>query len=316
MTGGPRHVLVLGAGGFLGSEVARSLSVQSPVEGRTTLHLRRPVRPGPTSTRDGIQVVDADLADLDRAERLLDHVRPDLVVNCAALADVDACERDPDLADLLNHRLPARLAAWTARSGARLVHVSTDAVFDGHGGPYDPGATPSPVNVYGRSKRAGEVAVLAADPAALVARTNIVGWSPTGTRSLLEHFVGRLSLGEPAPGWTDVHVRPLPVHWFWPGCERAIAAGMTGIVHLTGPELLSKHAFGRRVAEAFDLDPGLVVPVAGLMDTTRATRPPRLDVVPSTLAGEPLTPDDLDRGLAELRALRDAERLATGGTDQ
>jgi len=315
VTGGPRHVLVLGAGGFLGSEVARALTAKHPEADRLTLHLRRPMDPGSATTRDGPQVVDADLADLDRAERLLDDVRPDLIVNCAALADVDACERDPDRADLLNHRLPARLAAWTAHSGARLVHVSTDAVFDGHGGPYDLDATPSPINVYGRSKRAGEAAVLAADPAALVVRTNIVGWSPTGTRSLLEHFVGRLSRGEPAPGWTDVHVRPLPVHWFWPGCERAIAAGMTGIVHLTGPELLSKHAFGQRVAEAFDLDPGLVVPVAGLTDTTRATRPPRLDVVPSTLHGALLTPDDLDRGLAELRTLRDARLPDTGGSD-
>lgn len=303
MISSSRHVLVLGSSGFLGSEVSRALSVG--MSERLTLHARRTV--------DGATgVVVADLSDLDGVVAMLDDLRPDLVVNCAALADVDACEREPERADLLNHRLPGRLAGWTAVHGARLVHVSTDAVFDGRGGPYGVDATPSPINAYGRSKRDGEAAVLAADPAALVARTSIVGWSPSGTRSLLEHFVGRLSRREPAPGWTDVTFRPLPVQWFWSGCERALAAGLHGIVHLTGPELLSKHAFGQRVATAFDLDPGLVVAAEGLSDRTRATRPPHLDVVPSTLGGALLTPGDLDQGLAELRDLRGARQNVRG----
>ncbi len=297
---------MLGSGGFLGSEVSRTLSDDASV--RLTLHARR-------LAKDTARVVVADLVDPGDVGDLLDDLRPDLVVNCVALADVDACEQDPELADLLNHHLPARLAAWTARSRSRLVHVSTDAVFDGTDGPYESDATPSPINIYGHSKRAGEDAVCASDPNALVVRTNIVGWSPTGTRSLLEHFVGRLSRGEPAPGWIDVWFRPLPVHWFWPGCERALAAGARGIVQLTGPELLSKYAFGRRVAAAFDLDPDLVLPVEGLSDAARATRPPHLDLVPSRLGGALLTPDDLDRGLVELRELRDPRRCETGGSD-
>lgn len=296
MTDG-RHVLVLGSNGFLGAEVARSLLAS---DSTISLHARH----GAHVQHSSVTGVEADLSDPVRVVRLLDEVRPDLIVNCAALADVEACERDAVLADALNHHLPAQLAAWTAQTGRRLVHVSTDAVFDGRGGPYDVDTAPSPVNAYGRSKRDGEVAVLSTDPTTMVARTNIVGWSPTGTRSLLEYFHGRLARGEQAPGFVDVHFRPLPVHWFWPGCERHLAAGATGLVHLTGPELLTKYAFGRRVATAFDLDPDLVIPTEGLADSGRVARPPRLDVLPSRLGNVP--PGDLDEGLFELRQMRSA----------
>ncbi len=292
----PRPVLVLGSGGFLGSNVARSIASDGP--GELFLHVRAE---GPSFAPRGSQTVRADLTSPKSLEWVLAEVQPGLVINCAALADVDECDRDPGLADELNHRLPAQLAAWTAMSGAGLVHVSTDAVFDGRGGPYTELSEPTPVNAYGRSKLAGELAVARHNPRALIARTNIVGWSPRGTRSLLEFFHGRLVRSLPAPGFTDIFFRPLPVQWFWPGCARFLAAGATGIVHITGPELLSKYEFGRRVARAFGLDPELVRPAEGLNGTDRASRPPRLDVLPSRIAGKSAPPATLDVGLAELQ---------------
>jgi dTDP-4-dehydrorhamnose reductase len=293
------RVLVLGSGGFLGSNVARSCADDASAE--VVLHVRDRRTQHPAGTA---RTVHADLTRPHELEKLLAEVQPEFVVNCAALADVDACERDPVLADALNHQLPARLAAWTAASGALLAHVSTDAVFDGRGGPYREHDDPSPINEYGRSKLAGERAVAVSDARALIARTNIVGWSPTGTRSLLEYFHGRLSRGERAPGFVDIHFRPLPVQWFWPACARLLAAGASGLVHVTGPELLSKYDFGRRIAVAFDLDPDLVEPTEGLTGSVRAARPPRLDVIPSRLVSGPLLFGDLDRGLEELRRMR------------
>ncbi len=296
MGAAPQPVLVLGSGGFLGSNVARSLAADG-AEG-LSLHVRAN---NPPFAPQGSQTVRADLTSSESLEGVLAEIRPRLVINCVALADVDECDRDPELADELNHRLPARLAAWTARSGAGLVHVSTDAVFNGLGGPYTELAKPSPVSAYGRSKLAGELAVARHDPRALIVRTNIVGWSPCGTRSLLEFFYGRLVRSSPAPGFIDIFFRPLPVQWFWPGCARFLAVGATGIVHLTGPELLSKYEFGRRVAGAFGLDPDLVRPAQGLAGSDRAPRPPRLDVLPSRIADDSAGPASLDAGLAELK---------------
>lgn len=301
------RTLVLGAGGFLGSWIAEAL-MERGVEG-LTLHTgtRRSVM---GRSLVGATATSADLTDASAISELLERSDPRLIVNCVALADVDRCEREPELADVLNHRLPVRLARWVAERGATLVHVSTDAVFDGSDGPYDTSATPRPLNAYGRSKLAGEVGVLDACPTATVVRTNIVGWSPTGTRSLLEYFHGRLTRGEPAPGFNDVFFRPLPIQRFWPTCENLLAGGMSGLLHATGPELLSKYEFGVLVARTFDLDPALVVPTrvadAGLV----AERALELDVLP-TLRPDGSMPvaGSLAAGLRELRSVKERRGL-------
>lgn len=273
------RILLLGSSGFLGSNVANALAEQGSAS--LTLH----VSSGDAPNVPGA-VVKADLTDSDSVARILRATRPDLIINCAALADVDACEAMPDLAAALNHHLPAQLGAYASATGARFVHVSTDAVFAGDAEAYTEESVVSPVNVYGRTKRDGEVAVALADPEALIARTNIVGWSPSGRRSLLEYFYNRLSRSESAPGYTDLTFRPLPVQRFWPICSHLLGSGGTGVAHVTGPELLSKYEFGRRVAAVFGFDPGLVIPTESSFDRARAPRAAHLDVRPSRLIGE------------------------------
>jgi dTDP-4-dehydrorhamnose reductase len=100
------------------------------------------------------------------------RTRPALVVNCAAYTRVDDAEAHPEEAQRVNAESPGALAQAAAQVGARLLHVSTDYVFDGRGGaPYAPQAPTTPQGVYARTKRDGEVAVLAAHPSALVVRT-------------------------------------------------------------------------------------------------------------------------------------------------
>lgn len=244
-----------------------------------------------------------DLLDPSVIGRLLGASMADVVINCAALADIDRCEAEPDRSRAINTDLPRRLAAACAASDVRLVHVSTDAVFDGVGGPFVETDRPVPLSTYGRDKLAGEAAALAEDPSALVVRTNVVGWSPTGRRSLLEYFHGRLAAGEPAPGFVDLEFRPLPAPWFWPACRTLQSAGMVGVRHATGPELLSKFEFGLRVARAFGFDSSLVVPVDSASAARPAARAKELDVLPSCLP-EGVGPlrASLDAGLEELRS--------------
>jgi len=130
-----------------------------------------------------VQRVGRPAFDFDRPETLeagFAAARPDLVVNAAAYTAVDAAESDAEAAYRANRDGPARLAALCAEAGARLVHVSTDYVFDGSKGePYLETDPPSPTGVYGASKLAGETAVLAALPSAVILRTSWV-YSPTG----------------------------------------------------------------------------------------------------------------------------------------
>ncbi len=97
-----------------------------------------------------------DLLAAGAVERLLDQTQPDWVIHCAALANLEDCEADPALAEQLNTELPAKLAAHVARGGARLLHVSTDAVFDGQKGDYTEQDAPNPLSVYARTKLEGE----------------------------------------------------------------------------------------------------------------------------------------------------------------
>ncbi|HPD20206.1 MAG: dTDP-4-dehydrorhamnose reductase [Desulfomonilia bacterium] len=98
--------------------------------------------------------------------------RPDWVVNCAAFTDVDGCEGREDLAFELNARAPGHLARACEEHGAKLLHISTDYVFDGEkSGPYEEDDEPNPLSVYGKSKRAGEISVQEGVEHYLIVRT-------------------------------------------------------------------------------------------------------------------------------------------------
>lgn len=146
-------VLVTGGFGQLGSEVVRLFrrrghEVIAPVSGE--LNLLRP----------------------DQVRHTVAAQRPDWVINCAAYTRVDRAEAEAATAFRVNRDGAERLAQAVRRSGGRLLQVSTDYVFDGRQGwPYRETDTPHPLSVYGRSKLAGEQAVLAALPEAIVLRT-------------------------------------------------------------------------------------------------------------------------------------------------
>ncbi len=125
-----------------------------------------------------LRVVGRPAFDFDRPETVrsvLDVARPALVVNAAAYTAVDQAEREPEAALRANRDGPAALAAWCGAHGARLIHISTDYVFDGtKGAPYVEDDATGPTGVYGASKLAGEQAVLASGARALILRTSWV----------------------------------------------------------------------------------------------------------------------------------------------
>jgi dTDP-4-dehydrorhamnose reductase len=124
--------------------------------------------------------VDADLATPGAAAALIDRVRPRAIINAAAYTAVDKAESERDLAFRINAEAAGEIAAAAAQAGARLVHLSTDYVFDGRADtPIDETAPTAPLSVYGESKRAGEIAVLARHEGAVIVRTSWV-FAPHG----------------------------------------------------------------------------------------------------------------------------------------
>jgi dTDP-4-dehydrorhamnose reductase len=114
-----------------------------------------------------------DLARPDGLETVLDDLEFDVLINCAGMVHPDACERDPLSAMQVNAESPAQLAGCCQQRGVRMIHISTDYVFDSvEASPLDEAALAQPINAYGRSKLAGEQAVMAASSKALVARVS------------------------------------------------------------------------------------------------------------------------------------------------
>ena len=241
--------LITGASGFLGANAVRVLSPSHDVVG-----LVRDVNTAPWCD----QKVTADLLALDALERAVHEVEPDVVLHCAALADHRLCATDEDLAMRVNAQASGVLAEAARSSGAAFVYVSTDAVFSGDRGWYSEDEPVSPNSAYGRSKVAGEEAVLAAHPAAVVARTNFFGWSPGGHRSILEFFVRELGAGNRVPGFVDYTVTSLFVEDVVTSIKRIVDSGESGIFHVVACDAVSKFDFGRQVAAEFDLDESLI----------------------------------------------------------
>ncbi|MDG3012977.1 dTDP-4-dehydrorhamnose reductase [Speluncibacter jeojiensis] len=140
----------------------------------------------PARAGDGVDVVGLTSADLDITDAaavdraVVDHGAA-VLINCAAYTAVDAAESDEEAAYAVNAAGPGNLARTCARTGTRLIHLSTDYVFAGDAAaPYETGDEPGPRTAYGRTKLAGERAVRAADPTATVVRT---AWVYTGSEA-------------------------------------------------------------------------------------------------------------------------------------
>jgi dTDP-4-dehydrorhamnose reductase len=265
-------ILVTGASGLLGLNLALSTAGKHEIYGVTHHHLLH---------NAPFHVLQVDLLEHGTLERLLDTLQPDCVIHCAALANLDDCEADPDLAHQLNAELPGRLAALVAKGGARgkpirLVHISTDAVFDGARRDYSEQDTPNPLGVYARTKLAGEAAVTAADPLAIVARVNLFGWSLVGQRSLAEFFFNNLSTGKRVMGFTDVYFCPLLANDLAALLIRMAEMRLCGVYHVVSRDATSKYDFGVAVARRFGLDESLIAPTRVAASGLQAPRSPNL----------------------------------------
>jgi dTDP-4-dehydrorhamnose reductase len=246
---GREHWLLIGGHGQIGSAICRDLA------GATYTCT------GSSSGRRGIDL--SDLAQLPACiEGLLEADRPSVVILLAAFSAADACEMDPERADLVNHRAAALIAARVARYGARFVFLSTEYVFDGKNGPYDESDPPRPLSVYGRSKLDGEIAVLSADPRALVVRTTTVFGPEKVGKNFAYQLADRLCKGESFCVANDQISTPTYNRDLARAIIEAVRAKIEApIIHLAGHERMSRACLAQILAKASGLDRSLIVPL-------------------------------------------------------
>jgi dTDP-4-dehydrorhamnose reductase len=212
----PARVLITGGAGQLASDLEQSLS------GVTVWARPR---------------AELDVTDAVAVEQAFEEFRPDTVFNCAAFHNVGVCESEEDQSFAVNATAVKRLAEQCARRDARLVHMSTNYVFDGsREQPYGESDLPAPGSVYAISKLAGEHAALAYAPDALVVRTAGL-YGLHGSASKGGNFVTRMVERARSQGQlrmvSDQRLNPTYTGDLAPALVEAITAGATGIVHLT-----------------------------------------------------------------------------------
>lgn len=224
-----RKVVVTGAGGQLGRELCASVPAGFQCQPLTRAEL--------------------DIGDAAAVERCLAGLVPDVVINAAAYTAVDAAEKAPREAFRINGDGPGHLARYCDEQGARLIHLSTDFVFDGRSGsPYGPDAATNPLSVYGRSKLAGELAVREQLPAALVVRTAWV-YSRFGS-NFVKTMLRLLAEREELSVVADQVGSPTWAH----GLARAIWAAasrpeLTGVLHWSDAGVCSWYDFALAIRD-------------------------------------------------------------------
>ena len=239
------RILITGANGQLGRELTRVF-----------LSLGRVI---PTAVHaDGERVLPLDLANPDNIRRVLDDVRPTLIINAAAYTAVDQAEDDIATADAINGIAPGLLAEQARAYGACLIHYSTDYVFDGcKNAPYTEIDPPSPINAYGRTKLAGEHAVAAGGGTHFIFRTSWL-YSARGRNFLLTML--RLAQGStPMRIVDDQHGAPTWARSVAELTGQIVAQSLqqeagwleerTGIYHVTAAESCSWYEFARAILE-------------------------------------------------------------------
>ena len=260
--------LIAGARGQVGTEMLRTLTKGCGADAvlATTRHA-------------GEGSVTLDFAELESERQvaaLFDRYELASVYCVAGMTNVDGCEDAEDMAYRTNARGPGVLAAYARSRQIPFVYFSTEYVFDGAAespGPYAEDAPLRPLSVYGKSKLAGERAVLDADPEALVLRTTVVYGADARQKNYLYSLMRNLAGGTPMRVPADQVSTPTYNRDLVSTAIGLVAAKAGGIFHVCGPELMGRLEFARLAAETLGLDGSLLQGVSTAELGQRAPRP-------------------------------------------
>jgi dTDP-4-dehydrorhamnose reductase len=233
-------MLITGASGQLGSYLLRELRQRDAAVTAWT--------GSQTGVLFGYSLQPIDLRDVGALRFAFHEARPQVVVHTAAMAAVGDCSRDPEGAMTVNATATRCLAELAAEAGARLVHVSTDLVFDGEHAPYCENAMPAPVSAYGRSKAAAERGALICPAAAIVRVSLLFGPSLTTRPTLLDRQRESLGKGQPLTLFEDEWRTPLDLETAARALLAIAASDFRGTLHVGGPERLSRLEMGQQLA--------------------------------------------------------------------
>jgi len=214
-----------------------------------------------------------DLTDTVLLYKWLNKTRPDVVIHCAAIVDVDLCEKDIDMAIRLHCKTTQVISDYLDQINSRLIYISTDSVFDGEKqGAYKESDLVAPLNVYAKTKLMGEEFVQSVS-SGLILRTNIIGWTQEGKASFSEWILKGLINSSPLNLFHDVCFSPLSVYDLSFIIEKIINKPIFGLYHCASNDSISKYDFGKEMAKIFHLPDSCINRVSVDSAVFKAERP-------------------------------------------
>lgn len=243
-------ILVTGANGLLGSNLCFMYRENFEVIATSR---KKPNIKGCNNVKLDITVRE----DVKKAEKL----NPDMIIHCAALTNVDYCEEHPEEAKEVHVTGSKNMAELARKTNSYLVHISTDAVFDGKKGNYSEKDTTKPMNIYGETKLEAEKEVLRIHKQSAVVRTTIYGWNKKDQFSIAEWMLDKLENDKELTGFKDIFFSPILVNNLGEAILELYELKYKGIINVAGSESCSKLEFAYKIAETFNLDKKKIVPI-------------------------------------------------------
>jgi len=264
-------ILVTGSNGLLGQKLTNLLSQAEDIELIATARekLTFPLIKG--------EFYPFNIANAENTESVILKTKPDVVINTAAMTQVDQCETDQEACWKNNVIAVENVVRACEKSGLRLIHLSTDFIFDGTHGPLDESALPNPISFYGKSKLAAEDIIQQSKLDWAIIRTVLVfGITNDMSRSNIVLWVKKsLEEGKAINVVNDQWRTPTLAEDLAMGCYLAAVKKAKGVYNVSGYEMMTPHDIALKTAEFFGLDKSLINQTDSTKFTQPARRPPK-----------------------------------------
>ncbi len=250
-----KKVLITGANGLLGQQLVKVFRHDYEVHALG-------LQPEPRLSDKNFAYHQGDIADRQKLRDLVQALVPNFVMNAAAFTDVDGSETQRELCWKINVTGVDNLVYAAQKVHARLVHVSTDYVFDGKNGPYREDDRPNPLGFYARSKLAGENVLINSEANGAIARTMVLYGAGHEIRpNFVTWLIAQLRNGKSVRVVDDQFGNPTLASELARALRTLAESGRNGVYHISGSEAIDRYHFVVKIAEVFDLDASLIQPI-------------------------------------------------------
>ncbi len=275
------RILLTGSNGLLGQALTTVISRETDYELIQTSFEEK------SYLEYGFAYETLDITKKDDVKKVIEFYSPDVIINCAAYTNVDKCETEREFSWKINVDGMKNIIIAARRSGSKIIHYSTDYIFDGRNGPYDENAIPNPVSFYGREKLASENALVTSDIKHAIIRTLVLyGIGNNVKQNFALWMIDNLKRNLPVNVVTDQISNVTMIDDLAWGTLKVIEKDCTGIYNIAGSDILSRYDFAINLCEVFKYNKELVLPITTKQLNQPAPRPMKSGLITYKMQSE------------------------------